>query len=75
MPETDPHGAPVVVATFPTTGEAEVVQAKLQSYGVDSEVYDETEGGTIPVDGEFGAHVSVRAVDAGEARRVLGLTS
>jgi hypothetical protein len=75
MSEPTEHGEPVVVATVPTTGEAEVLQATLQSYGVEAEVYDHTEGGAIPVDGEYGVHVSVRAADADEAKRVLGIGS
>lgn len=71
QPAGDEHGDPVVVATLPTTGEAEVVQAKLRSFGVESELDDQIEGGTVPVDGESGVRVKVRAVDGDEARRIL----
>jgi predicted GH43/DUF377 family glycosyl hydrolase len=65
------HAAPVAVASFATTGEAEVTQAKLMSFGIESELSDQVEGGTVPVDGEPGVFVMVRAVDETEARRVL----
>jgi hypothetical protein len=69
-PETE-HPEPVAVASFGTTGEAEVAQAKLLSFGVESELSDQVEGGTVPVDGEPGVRVMVRAIDEIEARRVL----
>jgi hypothetical protein len=62
---------PVVVGTFATTGEAEVVQAKLRDGGVESLIDDQVEGGTIPVDGEPGVRVAVRASDAETATRLL----
>jgi hypothetical protein len=68
--ETD-HPAPVAVASFGTTGEAEVAQAKLLSFGIESELSDQVEGGTVPVDGEPGVRVMVRGIDETEARRVL----
>lgn len=73
MAQRDPHESddPVVVATFATSGEAEVAQAKLRDAGVESFIDDQVEGGTIPVDGESGVHVVVRAADAEPAARVL----
>lgn len=65
------HPAPVVVGWFATTGEAEVAQAKLMSFGIESELSDQIEGGTVPVDGEPGVGLAVRAIDEVEARRVL----
>lgn len=65
------HAEPVVVATLPTVGEAEVVQALLRSAGVESEPDDQVEGGTVPIEGEPGVNVLVRAVDAEQARQAL----
>ncbi|CAN5532704.1 hypothetical protein BH23ACT3_BH23ACT3_10520 [soil metagenome] len=65
------HPDPVAVASFGTTGEAEVAQAKLMSFGIESELSDRVAGGTVPVDGEPGVSVVVRAVDEVQARRVL----
>jgi hypothetical protein len=65
------HAEPVAVASFPSTGEAEVAQAKLRSFGIESELSDQVEGGTVPVDGEPGVMVMVRAVDEVAARQAL----
>lgn len=73
MDRTDPneHSDPVALASYATVGEAEVAQAKLRAFGIESALDDQVEGGTVPVEGEPGVIVQVRAVDAQDARRVL----
>ena len=39
------HAEPVVVAGFGDIGEAEVAQAKLRAYGIESVLVDHVEGG------------------------------
>ncbi len=68
---SDQHPEPVVVATFPDRGEAEVSRAHLAASGIESFVIDEVEGGTLPVEGESGVRVVVRAADADVARQIL----
>jgi hypothetical protein len=70
---SDQHPEPVVVATYPDRGEAEVTRAHLVSMGVEAFVVDEVEGGMLPVEGESGVSVLVLAKDAEAARRVLGI--
>lgn len=65
------HSEPVAVASYATEGEAEVAQAKLRAFGIESGLDDQIEGGTIAVEGEPGVIVQVRAVDAADARRIL----
>jgi hypothetical protein len=67
----DEHSEPVAVASFATEGEAEVAQAKLRAFGIESALDDPVEGGTLVVEGEGGVTVAVRAADADDARRVL----
>ena len=70
---TAEHAEPVTVGSFATQGEAEVAQAKLSGYGIESAVVDVLEGGAIPVEGEDGLALQVRAGDAktrGDPRRV-----
>ena len=67
----DQHPEPVVVATYPDRGEAEVTRAHLASNGVEAVVVDEVEGGMLPVEGESGVIVLVPAQDAEAARRIL----
>jgi hypothetical protein len=69
--DADEHAEPVPVASYETVGEAEVAQAKLRAYGIESVIDDPIEGGTLPVEGEPGVIVTVRAVDADDARRIL----
>lgn len=71
MNDGDEHAEPVDVAQFATVGEAEVAQAKLRAYGIESAIDDQIEGGTLPVEGEPGVIVAVRAADAEDARRIL----
>ncbi len=71
MSAGDEHTEPVAVASFATAGEAEVAEAKLRAYGIESAIDDQIEGGTLPVEGEAGVIVSGRAVDADDARRIL----
>jgi hypothetical protein len=71
MSDGDEHAEPVAVASFETVGEAEVAEAKLRAYGIESAIDDQIEGGTLPVEGEPGVIVTVRAADADDARRIL----
>lgn len=68
---TDPHPEPVVVATYAHLGEAEVTRAHLAANGIEGFIIDEVEAGTIPVEGEGGVAVAVRAQDAELARQVI----
>ncbi len=65
------HLEPVVVATFPDRGEAEVTRAHLASNGIEAFIVDEVEGGMLPVEGEAGVTVLVHGQDADAARQVL----
>lgn len=65
------HSAPVAVAAFATEGEAEVAQAKLRAFGIESGLDDQVEGGTLDVEGEANVIVEVRAADAEDAQRIL----
>jgi hypothetical protein len=67
----DEHPEPVAVASFATVGEAQVAQAKLEAYGIESALFDDVEGGAIPVQGEPGVVVMVQAADAATATEVL----
>ena len=69
--EQDEHPEPVAVASFATVGEAEVAQAKLQAYGIESALIDDVGGGTLPVEGEAGIVGAVPAKDADAARAAL----
>ena len=69
--EHNDHQEPVIVASFSTLGEAEVAEAKLRAYGIDSSVHDLIEGGSLPVEDEPGVNIVVRPGDAEDARRVL----
>ena len=70
-PSAEDHPEPIVVATYSTLGEAEVAEAKLRAFGIDSALDDQIEGGTVPVDDEPVIVVRVRAVDATDARQIL----
>ena len=69
---SDQHREPVVVATYPDRGEAEVTRAHLVANGIEAFIVDEVEGGMLPVEGEAGVTVLVPAQDADAARLVLG---
>ena len=69
----DNHAEPVAVAVHPDRGEAEVTVAHLAANGIEAFIVDQVEGGTIPMDGEWGVAVVVKAVDAELAREVLDL--
>lgn len=71
MSESAAHPEPIVVATYADRGEAEVTRAHLADNGVEAVIVDEVEGGSVPVDGEFGVRVLVPAGDAEIARRIL----
>jgi hypothetical protein len=73
--ETSPdHAEPVAVASFATLGEAEVAQAKLSAFGIESALIDQVEGGVVLIEGEAGVFVGVRAADAADARLILSDT-
>ena len=66
----------VVVATYVDLGEAEIAQAKLRAFGIEAEILDQAEGGVIPtIELPVGIGVSVRAVDADDAFRILSDTT
>ena len=67
----DEHAEPVVVGGYSDTGEAEVAQAKLRAFGIESVIVDRVEGGTIMVVDEGGVGLEVRAADAEDARAIL----
>jgi hypothetical protein len=67
----DAHGEPVAVAVHPERGEAEVTVAHLGANGIDAFIVDQVEGGAVPIEGEWGVAVVVKAVDAELARQVL----
>lgn len=69
---SDEHSEPVVVATYPDRGEAEVTRAHLAANGIEAAIVDEVEGGMLPVEGEAGVKVLVPAQDAAAALAVLG---
>lgn len=69
--DRDDHPEPTAVASYATEGEAEVAQAKLRAYGVESALDDQVEGGIVPIEGEEGVIVEVRAEDAADARAIL----
>lgn len=71
MSDSELHPEPIVVASYADRGEAEVTKAHLADNGIHAEIVDEVEGGTVPVDGEFGVCVLVPAADAELARRVM----
>ena len=66
------HAEPEAVASFATEGEAAVAQAKLRAFGVDAAIDDQIEGGSVPVEGEDGVILEVRAEDAADAIEILG---
>jgi hypothetical protein len=68
------HAEPVAVASFATIGEAEVAQAKLTAYGIESALIDQVEGGVVLIEGEPGVLVGVPAADADDARLILSDT-
>jgi len=69
--DADAHPEPEAVASYATEGEAEVAQAKLRAFGVESALDDQVEGGIVPIEGEDGIFVEVRAEDAADARAIL----
>jgi len=67
----DDHAEPVAVAVHPDPGEAEVTVAHLAANGIEAFIVDQVEGGLVPIEGEWGVAVVVKAVDAELARQVL----
>ena len=72
--EHDDHPEPVTVSVSTSVGEAEVTQAKLRSFGIDSAIVDNDGGGVIPVEGDLGVELQVAAADAETARAILADT-
>ncbi len=66
-----PHLDPVVVASYPDRGEAEVSLAHLRGEGIEAFILDEIEGGVLLVEGEGGVRIVVHAEDAEVARALL----
>ncbi len=66
------HPEPVIVAVFPTVGEAEIAQAKLRSFGIVAEIADNDGGGTLPVEGDGVVELEVAARDGDNAKEILG---
>ncbi len=71
--DQDEHAEPVVVAAYADLGEAEVAQAALRAFGIESIIVDRVEGGSIQSTeaGELSVGVEVRAADAAAARQAL----
>lgn len=69
--EQDAHPEPVTIAAFGSIGEAEVAQASLRAFGIESAIVDNDGGGLIPVDGDGGIELEVRAADAEAASEIL----
>ena len=71
MTDVEDHAEPVEVGYFSSIGEAEVAQAKLRAFGIESALSDEVEGGTLATEGEIGVALLVRHADAEAAKEVL----
>ena len=71
MTDVEDHAEPVEVGYFSSIGEAEVAQAKLRAFGIESALSDEVEGGTLATEGEVGVALLVRHADADAAKDVL----
>jgi hypothetical protein len=69
--DTNEHPEPTAVASYATEGEAEVAQAKLRAFGVDAVIDDQIGGGIIPMEGEEGVILEVRAADGADAIAIL----
>ncbi len=69
--DAEDHREPVAVASYATTGEAEVAQAKLRAFGIEAALIDQVEGGVVLTEGEPGVLVEVPAADAQDAQRIL----
>ena len=66
------HREPVIVATYVDLGEAEIAMAKLRAFGIDSVIWNQAEGGTLPtVELPLGIAVEVKAADAQDAFQIL----
>jgi hypothetical protein len=69
--DVNEHPEPTAIASYATTGEAEVAQAMLRGFGIDAVIDDQIQGGVIPIEGEDGVILAVRAEDAADARKIL----
>jgi len=67
----DEHAEPVAVAVHHDPGEAEVTVAHLAANGIEGYIVDQVEGSLVPIEGEWGVAVVVKAVDADLAREIL----
>jgi len=67
----DEHAEPVAVAVHHDPGEAEVTVAHLAANGIEGYIVDQVEGSLVPIEGEWGVAVVVKAVDADLARDIL----
>ena len=70
-PSPEHTADPVVVATYPDRGEAEVSRAHLEAEGIEAFIIDDMGGGMLPVDAPAGVKVVVHAEDGELARRVI----
>jgi len=68
--DADEHPEPTAIASYRTEGEAEIAQAKLRAYGIEAALDDQIEG-VVPVEGEGGVVLEVRAQDAADATAIL----
>jgi hypothetical protein len=69
--DVNEHREPTAIASYATTGEAEVAQAMLWGFGIDAVIDDQIQGGVIPIEGEDGVILAVRSEDAADARKIL----
>jgi hypothetical protein len=69
--DVNEHPEPTGIASYTTTGEAEVAQAKLRAFGIEAVIDERAESAVIPTEGGFGVMLTVRAEDAADAREIL----
>jgi hypothetical protein len=67
----DEHAEPVAIAVHTDSGEAEVTVAHLAANGIEAFIVDQVEGGLVPIEGQWGVAVVVKAMDADLARQIL----
>jgi hypothetical protein len=65
-------GALVEIGVFPTRQEAEIVQARLASEGIDSVISADDAGGAYPFGLSGGARLLVDEADAQRANEIVG---
>lgn len=69
--ESQEHAEPVIVAAYSDLGEAEVAQAKLRAFGIESVLADRVEGGVLLAGDDANIGIEVRAADAADAAAIL----